>query len=202
MFPGVVEGSGALKALGTRAVGGSGTLGPAPPSWGSAVHSLKQSGCIPWALQGLSDLPRPTPGARGTAAVAPGTRPPPLSVPESRLPQPPASLGQGTSASPCGQGCGDQLALGLAKAATTSLDPMLDPSYPHTCPGCGSQGKHATPTALRRGLHGARSYPAAILEGDSLSPSCLPLSSRPHPASHRATPLAFPALRSQGAPSK
>ena len=58
MFPGVVEGSGALKALGTRAVGGSGTLGPAPPSWGSAVHCLKQSGSIPRALQGLSDLPR------------------------------------------------------------------------------------------------------------------------------------------------
>lgn len=58
--------------------------------------------------------------------MAPGTRPPPLRVPESRLPQPPASLGQGTSASCCGQGCGDQLALGLAKAATTSLDPMLD----------------------------------------------------------------------------
>lgn len=59
MFPGVVEGSGALKALGTRAVGGSGTLGPAPSSWGSAVHSLKQSGCIPRALQDLSDLPSP-----------------------------------------------------------------------------------------------------------------------------------------------
>lgn len=154
--------------------GGTGTPGPAPPTWGSGVQSLKQSGSI---------IPCRT--YRGSV------RPHKSSPRHPRLPLLATALITGPGAI--------SFILWTRTWRLAGSWPLQGDRLPGPHAGfflsthvCRLQFSGKTPPLPHHqspGLH--RSQPAPLLpRGGTFSPLCPPRSSHPHPASHRATPLA------------